>query len=359
MGWSGGEYTRARDFTDDEANNIKMLSANFDEEHDSVEAGINSCLTKDGQNSPSANLPMAAKRHTGCGDGVARNDYASFGQVQDGKSKAATTGGSVDAYTLALAPSLTAYADGQIFVFKAHSSCTGTSTLNVDDLGEITIQQNLTNLVANDITVNRTYIVIYYGSLFHLFSQVPAASTPQYKIVREYHTSSDIWTCPAGVTKVVAQCWGGGGGAGNIYAGQGGCYAESEVSVTPDDDYNMLIGLGGNAGTDEVPGTNGGDTKFDDTTVIAKGGVANGSAIITGCVGDFTFYGGSGLRYTKDMASSIEGYFGGGSYGTTSSPTMFADGPTPGGGGGAQKEPTTSWKAGGGGAILLTYVELV
>jgi hypothetical protein len=359
MGWSGGEYTRARDFTDDEANGIKMLAANFDEEHDSVEAGINNCLTKDGQNSPSANLPMSAKRHTGCGDGVARNDYASFGQVQDGKAKAATTGGATDVYTLALAPTLTAYADGQVFVFKAHASCTGAATLNVDDLGAVTIQQNLTNLEADDITVARTYMVVYYGSLFHLFSQVPAASTPQYKIVREYIYSNATWTCPVGVTQVLVQCWAGGGGAGNVYAGQGGSYAESEITATPEEDYDIVIGAAGNAGSDVLSGTAGGDTKFDNTVVVAKGGAPNGGGTQSGCVGDFVSYGGSGLQYTKDMETDIEGYFGGWPFGGTPARQLFLDGAVPGGGGAAQLLPTTAWKAGAKGMMLITYVELV
>ena len=152
MGWSGGTYTRARDFTDDDANGIKMLSANFDEEHDSIETGLNNCLTKDGTNSPSANLPMASKRHTGIADAVERTEYASLGQVQDGFGKAAATGGVANNYTLTLSPTLTAYSDGLIVVFKAHASNTGGSDLNIDSLGAKSIFMNLQELSAADIT---------------------------------------------------------------------------------------------------------------------------------------------------------------------------------------------------------------
>lgn len=354
MGWSGGVYTRERDFTDDEANGIKMLSANFDEEHDSIETGLNNCLTKDGTNSPSANLPMSTHRHTGVGDATERNEYATLGQLQDNYSRSATTAGSANTYTLTLSPAPTAYADGQVFVFKAHISNTGTSSLNVNDLGAVTIYQNLTALEADDITINRTYMVVYYSSAFHLFSQIAAAETPQYKIVTEYFGSNDTWTCPDGVTEVRVQCWGGGGGGGSNYGGQGGCYAESCISVTPSTGYSITIGAAGSSG-----GGAGGDTSFGSSTVLAKGGLGNGSARQTGSIGTLTVYGGTGLQYTKDMDSTIEGYLGGVPFGACQAPNMFQVGQNPSGGGSSQRAPTTASYAGGIGMIILTYVELV
>ena len=362
MGWSGGIYTRERDFTDDDANGIKMLSANFDEEHDAIETGFNNCLTKDGSNSPSANLPMASKRHTGVADAESRTDYATLGQVQDGFSKAAATGGVADVYTLTLTPTLTSYTDGLIVVFKAHATNTGATTLNVDSLGAKTIKMNLSDLSAGDITLSRTYIAVYYSGDFHLFSQQEAAATPQYKIVKEYFTSNDTWTCPTGVTKVLVQLWGGGGGGGTSYAGQGGCYAEKQVTVIPDDDYGIVIGDGGAAGSGPVPninGTSGGESTFNTDTVVAKGGAANGAAQGASSTGDLTIDGGSGLQYTKDMDSEIEGYFGGWSAFSAAADNMFRNGVVPGGGGSIQRLTTQAYYSGGDGFCTLTYVELI
>ena len=362
MGWSGGVYTRARDFTDDEANGIKMLSANFDEEHDSIEAGLNNCLTKDGTNSPSANLPMASKKHTGVADAAARNEYATLGQVQDGFSKAAQTGGESNIYTLTLTPTLTAYSDGLTLVFKAHTSNTGSSSINVDSLGAKSIYMNLQELSSGDITINRTYIIVYYGGAFHLFSQQEAAATPQYKIVREYFTTNDTWTCPTGVTKALVQCWGGGGGGGTSYGGQGGCYAEKEMTVTPSTGYAIVIGAGGAAGSGPVPninGTAGGDTTFNGTDVVARGGAAHGSATGSSSTGDLTIAGGTGLQYTKDMDSSIEGYFGGWAAHSAAANNMFRSGVVPGGGGAVQRQTTQAYYAGAAGLCIITYVQLV
>lgn len=353
MGWSNGIYTRERDFTDDEANGIKMLSVNFDEEHDAIETGLNNCLTKDGQNSPSADLPMATKKHTGVGNAALRNEYAAFGQVQDGAGKAAASAGAVNAYTLALTPAPTAYVDGMVFFFKAHLSNTDPATMNVDSLGAVTIYKNLSNLDANDITVSRTYMIVYMTAAFHLFAQVPAESDPQFKYMVDFFSSNDTWTAPVGVTKVLVECWGGGGGGGAAYGGQGGAYSAKHITVTPEQGYNIAIGSAGNSG-----GGTGGDTIFGSNTVIAKGGAGNGSSQGSGCVGDLVVYGNTGLQYTKDMDSTIEGYFGGFAYKGVSARNMFRAGSNPAGGGASQREPTETSYAGGAGLIQITYVEL-
>jgi hypothetical protein len=353
MGWSGGIYTRARDFTDDEANGIKMLSANFDEEHDEIETGLNNCLCKDGQNSPSADLPMATHKHTGCGDAAQRNQYATFGQVQDNSGKSNTSSGTGNTYTLALSPSLTAYADGQVFFFKADKTNTDTSTMNIDSLGAVTIYKNLSVLSSGDITINRTYMIVYYTGAFHLFSQVPASADPQYKIVVDEYGSNDTWTCPTGVTKAYVECWGGGGGAGSQYGGQGGCYASDYVTVTPSTGYSITVGSGGSSGNA------GGDSIFGSNLVKAKGGAANGSSFTSGAVGNLVVYGNTGLQYTKDMDSTIEGYFGGSAFMGVTAPNMFMNGSNPAGGGSVQRVPSVSSYSGGVGLVRITYVELV
>ncbi len=70
MGWSGGIFTRVHDWTEDEAGGYDILSTRMDEEDANFEAGINACLTKDGSNSPSSNLPMGGMVHTGVGTGA-------------------------------------------------------------------------------------------------------------------------------------------------------------------------------------------------------------------------------------------------------------------------------------------------
>lgn len=77
------------------------------------------------------------------GDGVAGNVQAvantaviaTRANVQGGTSISATTGGTSTAYTLALTPTLTAYASGMVITPVFHTACGATPTINVDTLG--------------------------------------------------------------------------------------------------------------------------------------------------------------------------------------------------------------------------------
>ncbi len=173
MGWSGGTFTRARDWQADEAGAIDMEAVNFDQEDDNFEAGINNCLTKDGQNSPTANLPMGTNRHTGVGNAAARDDYASAADVMDQDLIYYVDSGAADAYVITPSPAITAYEEGQRFVFRATNANTGASTLNVNALGATAIQTNDAQaLLANMIVVGGVYEVTYdaNGSRFVLTS---------------------------------------------------------------------------------------------------------------------------------------------------------------------------------------------
>lgn len=69
-------------------------------------------------------------------------------------------------------------------------------------------------------------------------------------------TGAGSWTAPAGVTKIVVELWGSGGG-GNMHAGGGsGAYMRAQLAVVPATTYNFNIGLGGSGATNAT--ANGG-----------------------------------------------------------------------------------------------------
>lgn len=153
-GWNGsGTFTRTYNWTDDKTNGIKITSARHDQNDIDFVNGINNSLTKDGQNSPTANLPMATYRHTGVGEAAARTDYARFSQVQDGKANWVDGGGSADAITATYAIPVTDLVDGQQFFVRATAAnATTTPTFNPSGLGALTITKNGGSaLVAGDI----------------------------------------------------------------------------------------------------------------------------------------------------------------------------------------------------------------
>jgi hypothetical protein len=64
-GWSGGVYTRFRNWVTDKANSINPQAALFDQEDDGFAAGLNNCITKDGLNKPSAAMDWNGQNLTG------------------------------------------------------------------------------------------------------------------------------------------------------------------------------------------------------------------------------------------------------------------------------------------------------
>ena len=95
MGWDGaGNFTRARNWQNDEAADIDMLSANFDEEDDNFATGINACLTKNGETKSTADFRPNATRSYALGSTALRWTTAYLGtgvNVQSATAAAATT----------------------------------------------------------------------------------------------------------------------------------------------------------------------------------------------------------------------------------------------------------------------------
>jgi hypothetical protein len=168
MAFNGsGTFNRVYDWSDDRDAGIKILSTRMDTEDDGFATGLSTCITKDGQTTVTANLPMNTKRHTGVGNASARTDYSATGQVQDSSFLYAADGGSANTYAITLSPAVTAYAVGQIFHFKAANANTGASTLNVNSVGAKTIVKDVnTALASGDISQYEFVSVIYDGTNF-------------------------------------------------------------------------------------------------------------------------------------------------------------------------------------------------
>jgi len=168
-GWNGsGTYSRYHDWTTDEAGAVAIDATRMDQEDDTIAAGINACLAKNGENVPTANLPMGTYKHTGVGNASARTQYAAAGQIQDaGLIYAASSG--TDTYTATLSPAITAYATGQAFLVKFGNANTGASTINFNAVGAKSIVKGAsTALAAGDIIAGQISWCVYDGTNFIL-----------------------------------------------------------------------------------------------------------------------------------------------------------------------------------------------
>jgi hypothetical protein len=87
-----------------------------------------------------------------------------------GLSAYASETGAADAYVIAPAPVITAYAAGQAFHFFATNANTGASTINVNALGTKAIQKNGAALTSGDIGAGDLVRVVYDGTQFQWVS---------------------------------------------------------------------------------------------------------------------------------------------------------------------------------------------
>jgi hypothetical protein len=210
-----------------------------------------------------------------------------------------------------------------------------------------------------------------------------------------FTSGSGTWVCPAGVTSVKVECWGGGGAGsdhtsadGDGGGGGGGEYAaEPAYAVTPGNSYAYTVGAGGTT-VANGDGNDGASTSFDGTNVLAYGGggaavggfpgsngTGSGNTVHhDGGFGGFAAFSGAGAGggggsggYTAAGndggngvsanspgagASAVAGGGAGGNGGTTTKAGL-AGGAPGGGGGGAGSQGTPA--RGGDGRISITF----
>lgn len=168
---SGGTYTRtdgtrtgptvwqqARDA------GVKIVAVGADTHDEDIADALTASIANDGQTPILANLPMSTKRHTGVGNGVARTDYASAGQTQDGSLNWVDGGGTADAITAIYAPVLTALINGQFcYVRATAANATTTPTFAPNGLTAHTIvKTGGVALVEGDISGDGHELILRY-----------------------------------------------------------------------------------------------------------------------------------------------------------------------------------------------------
>jgi hypothetical protein len=133
--------------------------------------GLTTALTKDGQTTPTANIPMGNFKITGLAAGTAVADAVRLSQLQNGSTTSYITVTGTDTITGTVTPTLTAYATGQQFSFVVAATNTAAVTLNVDGIGAKAVTRTgSVALVAGDMVTGQVVIVEYDGTRFQLLN---------------------------------------------------------------------------------------------------------------------------------------------------------------------------------------------
>jgi hypothetical protein len=157
--------------------------------------GLSTTITKNGQTTPTANLPMGGFKFTGLADGTAGTDSATVSQIQSAYGTFLTVSGT-NTITATVSPSLTAYSAGQMFGFVAANTNTGATTINISGLGAKSIVTPLGALNANDIQSGYFYIIYYDGTNFQLLgistllTNLTVTGTATFNAIKETTTVS-------------------------------------------------------------------------------------------------------------------------------------------------------------------------
>jgi hypothetical protein len=82
MAFNGtGTFVRVHNWVQDKDNNIPITASRVDAEDNGFATGLSTCITKDGQTTVTANIPMNTHKFTSLSVGNARTDSITLGQV--------------------------------------------------------------------------------------------------------------------------------------------------------------------------------------------------------------------------------------------------------------------------------------
>lgn len=100
-----------------------------------VATALTTCVTRDGQSPPTADLPMGTHKLTGMAVGTNATDSITLGQTQAGAYAYLTSVSGTNTITASVSPAFAAYVAGQAFKFVASETNTTSATLNINALG--------------------------------------------------------------------------------------------------------------------------------------------------------------------------------------------------------------------------------
>lgn len=177
MAWNGsGVFSRTNGtnngsdvWEQDKDDGTKIVASLHDIHDEDLADGIQNCLTKDGQNTPTANLPMGGFKHTGVGAATDKGHYPSGNQIS---TKAITFGGTstggANVYSITLPFKPNALVTGAIYSFIAHQNSSNTclADINGDGALQAELKDYYGSMATGSIKTGDHVVMFYNGTDF-------------------------------------------------------------------------------------------------------------------------------------------------------------------------------------------------
>lgn len=218
--------------------------------------------------------------------------------------------------TLTLDPAITEYKGGLTVRFRLPAGAINTGPVNIkiNGLSQQPVRTNgNTDLYAGDMRGPAVYTLVYDGQSIFFLQGEGGGNKPE-QGTKEFTTPGTYsWIVPRGVFNVLVVLNGAGGGGGGFFTfsggggnsggggGSGGIFVDM-IPVTPGETIQIVVGTGGNRGTDgyhPTPGSSGeggGYSKFKSSYAYGGSGGYAGSQYGNGGGGSGGIGGGYGGR---------------------------------------------------------------
>lgn len=225
MAYNGnGIFVRIYNWVNDKNNGIKILASRMDAETQGIADGLSNVICKDGQSTPTANIPLGNFKITGLGSATQAQDAVNAGQIQGNLLTSYLDTGAADAYIITPSPVISAYVAYQSWKVKiANTNLTTTPTLNANGLGAKPIKlSDLSAPAIGSLVVGGIYEFTYDGTNMQLDNTAAASSVAHLTsgtITGVTINNSVIGgTTPAAGTFSSLNTTGTGGGASVVFA---------------------------------------------------------------------------------------------------------------------------------------------
>ena len=133
-----------------------------------IATALSASIAKDGQTTPTANIPMGNKRLTGLGAATALTDAPQASQVQNASFVTLGTVAGTNTITATVTPVPAAYAAGQTFSFIPAATNSGATTLNISSIGPADVYKNGAACAGGELKIGVPCVVSHDGTRFNI-----------------------------------------------------------------------------------------------------------------------------------------------------------------------------------------------